>query len=225
MPDSRNKTVYVIYTTLGGLIDILQAKLAAALPDVRFVTLVDDSLLADTRVAGHLTSAVARRLVGYAVLAQSAGAHAILNTCSSVGEAADLMRQVVDIPVIKIDEAMAAEAVAIGQRIAVVATLPTTLEPTARLVARQAASAGQEVDIQRHLVEGAFDLLVAGDVAAHNRMVLDEIQRAADWADVVVLAQGSMARLVPSLPADLDVPVLSSPDPGIADLRRVLEAL
>ena len=217
------KMVYVFYSTLGGLIDVLQTKLAESLPGVKFATVVDDSLLADVRAAGRLTAAVTRRLVGYGMLAQSAGADAIFNTCSSIGEAADVMRQVLDIPVVKIDEAMAQEAVEAGERVAVVATLPTTLAPTARLVERMACEEGREVSIRRHLVEGAFDVLVNGDPARHNQMIMAEIERAAEAADVIVLAQGSMARLVPSLP-ELPVPVLSSPDRGIADLRRVLES-
>ena len=219
----EGKTVYVFYSTLGGLIDILKAKLVESLPGVRFATVVDDSLLADVRAAGHLTAAVTRRLVAYGMLAQSAGADAIFNTCSSIGEAADVMRQVLDIPVVKIDEAMAKEAVHTGARIAVVATLPTTLAPTARLVQRMADAQETQVSIRRHLVEGAFDVLRGGDPARHNQMILAEIERAAESVDAIVLAQGSMARLVPGLPA-LPVPVLSSPDRGIADLRQVLES-
>lgn len=214
------KTVYVMHTSLA-LVDVLKGKFADQLPEVRMVNIVDDSLLADVRLAGELTTAVTRRLVGYALLAQSAGADAVFNTCSSVGEAADVMRQVCDIPVVKIDEAMAKEAVQIGSRIAVVATLPTTLAPTVRLVARTAAQAGRHVEIGQYLVQGAFDVLMGGDPAGHDAMIQETIASAAAQSDVVVLAQGSMARLVPALPA-LDVPVLSSPDRGMADLKRCL---
>jgi hypothetical protein len=41
---------------------------------------------------------------------------------------------------------------------------------------------------------------------------------------VVVLAQVSMARLVPSL-GSTKVPVLSSPQSGVAEVRRALAAL
>jgi Asp/Glu/hydantoin racemase len=218
----EGKTVYTLYTTLGGLIDILRAQMLEALPGVRVVSVADDSLLADVRAAGGLTKAVTQRMVSYAMAAQAAGADAFFNTCSSVGEAADVIRQVVDIPVIKIDEAMAAEVVDLGERIGVIATLPTTLAPTARLVARQAEAAGKKVKIGRYLVEGAFDVLVGGDPETHNRMILDEIQRAAGEVDVIALAQGSMSRLLPHLPPELGVPVLGSPSRGIADLARVL---
>jgi Asp/Glu/hydantoin racemase len=218
----REKTVYVLHTSFA-LVDVLGDKFQAQLPAVRPVNIVDDSLLADVRAAGELTSAVSRRMVGYALLAQSAGADAIFNTCSSVGEAADVIRQVVDIPVVKIDEAMAREAVSIGERIAVIATLPTTLAPTARLVQRMADAQSKSVEIHRHLVEGAFDVLMEGDPSRHDRMIADEIETAAQEADVVVLAQGSMARLLPSL-SGIETPVLASPDRGMADLARTLAA-
>jgi Asp/Glu/hydantoin racemase len=216
------QTVFVIHTSFA-LVEMLHREFKNQIPDVRVVNIVDDSLLADVRAAGHLTPSVSRRMLGYAVLAQSAGADAIFNCCSSVGEAADLVRQAVDIPVVKIDESMAEETVSCGTRVAVLATVPTTLDPTVRLIERKAEEAGKKVEITRHLVEGAFDVLVSGDSAKHDVMVSAEIERAAQQADVVVLAQASMARLVPKLEGSLPVPVLASPSRGVAELKRVLK--
>jgi len=217
----EGKTVFVLHTSFA-LVDVLNKRFVEQLPGVRMVNIVDDSLLVDVREAGHLIPSVTRRMVGYAILAESAGADAIFNTCSSVGEAADVMRQVVDIPVVKIDDAMAGEAITYGGRVAVTATLPTTLAPTARLIERKAREKGKAIEIHRHLVKGAFDMLMAGDPAKHDEMILDEIERAAQEADVIVLAQGSMARLIPKLEGKISIPVLSSPDRGIAALRDIL---
>lgn len=222
MDEKKQKTVFILHTSFA-LVEVLQKLTKEYLPDVRVVNLVDDSLLADARMAGHMIPSVARRLTGYAILAQSAGADAIFNSCSSVGEVADLIRQVVDIPVVKIDDCMAAEAVRTGTKVAVVATVPTTLDPTARLIQHKAQEMGKPIQIQRHLVEGAFDTLMAGNAAKHDELVSNEIRCAAQEADVVVLAQGSMARLIPNL-TDLPVPVLASPLSGIEDLKRVLES-
>jgi Asp/Glu/hydantoin racemase len=127
--------------------------------------------------------------------------------------------------VVKIDDAMTSEAVTRGRTIAVVATVPTTLGPTARLVERKAREAGKEVVVNRHLAEGAFDVLVAGQAQKHDEMVSAEIMRAAQKADVVVLAQASMARLVPALAGKVTVPVLSSPVSGVQDLQAVVAKL
>jgi Asp/Glu/hydantoin racemase len=218
----QNKTVFVIHTSFA-LVDVLAPLYRQEIPDVRIVNIADDSLLADVRMAGQVTPSVVRRMVGYAVLAESAGADAIFNTCSSVGEVADIMRQAVDIPLVKIDEPMAAAAVTHGTTIAVVATVPTTLGPTARLVERKGREAGKTITIHRCLAEGAFDVLVGGNPQKHDEMVLAEIVKAAQLADVVVLAQASMARLVPQLGNTVKVPILSSPALGVKELRRVLE--
>lgn len=214
------KTVFAIHTT-PALVEVLRKLFPEVLPDVRLVNVVDDSLLADMRTAGKLTPSVTRRIIGYGTLAESSGAHAILNCCSSVGEAADLLAQTVNIPVVKIDNRMAEEAVEKGSRIGVIATVATTLDPTERLILRKAKAQGKSVTIQRYLAGNAYDALMAGNSEEHDRLLMAEIQRAASENDVVVLAQGSMARLVPMLPQD-SVPVLSSPRSGVEALKEHL---
>jgi len=187
------------------------------------VNIIDDSLLDDVRTAGSMTASVARRLVGYALLAESAGADVVFNSCSSVGEAADLMREVLEIPVVKIDERMAEDAVSIGDKVAVVATLPTTLDPTVRLIQRKAHDAGKQIEVHRYLVDGAFDVLMTGDSEKHDQMVSAEIERAAQESDAVIMAQASMARLAPKLEGKVTVPLLSSLSTAVEELARALK--
>lgn len=217
------QTVYAIHTTFA-LVEPLRPLFRELLPDVRAVHVADEGLLAEVREAGRPTPAVVRRMVGYAVLAQSSGANAILNCCSSASEVADLMQQAVDIPVVKIDEAMAREAVRIGNTAAIVATLSTTLEPTGRLLQRMAGLAGKQLRTTPVLVSGAFEALQSGDAEGHDRLLCEAIRQAAPGVDSIVLAQGSMARLVPHLQPELKVPLLSSPRSGVAELKRVLGA-
>ena len=219
----KPKTVFVLHTSFA-LVDMLGKMFTEQMPEVRVVNIVDDSLLADVRAAGHVTPSVTRRMLGYATLAQSAGADVIFNTCSSVGEVADQMRAVVDVPVVKIDESMAEQALSYGNRIAVVATVPTTLGPTARMVERIARAKNRPVQVKEHLAEGAFDALMNGDAARHDEMVIAEVKRATEESDAVVLAQGSMSRLSARF-ADLNVPVLSSPGSGMQQLKQTLARL
>ncbi len=62
---------------------------------------------------------------------------------------------------------------------------------------------------------------MAGNSEEHDRLLKAEISRAMAANDVVVLAQGSMARLVPMLKIG-SVPVLSSPRLGIEALKERL---
>ena len=219
---AKRKQLAILYT--GRVVVSSTLSLAEEiLPDARIVNIIDDSLLQDVLEAGHLTQDVTRRICQYALAAEDGGADVILNQCSSVGEAIDVARKLVRVPIVKIDEPMAREAVKTGKRIAVVATLITTLEPTCRLVERMARDMGKSVEIRRVLAEGAFDVLKSGDTARHNEMVMGEIMAVREDADVIVLAQGSMAVLVPEL-SDLGLRVLTSPRSGIMHAKRIIES-
>ena len=101
--------------------------------DVELYSLQDPSILADVRAAGYVTTAPAARLIGMYMKAAEEGVDAMLNLCSSVGEVADSAQDVakyIGVPIVRVDEEMCREAVRKGQRIGVMATLPTTLEPT-----------------------------------------------------------------------------------------------
>lgn len=214
-------TKIVVVHTGPVTVEPLKAQFAEQMPDARVVNIVDDSLLADVRAAGRLTPEVCRRLYAYMSSAQDMGADIILNACSSVGEATDVLRGLIRTPIVKVDEAMAEAASALGARIGVVATVSTTLEPTVRLIRRKAAEEGREVDVTECIAQGAFDALLAGDAARHDDIVTRAIIELAGHVDVIVLAQVSMARLVPAL-GSLPVPVLSSPQSGVAAVRRAL---
>ena len=213
-------TIAVIHT--GPVtVQLLKDQIGEQIPGARVINIVDDSLLNDVRAAGRLTPEVASRIHSYMANAQAMGVDIILNACSSVGEAVDSVRNFVSTPIVKIDEAMAEEASSIGRRVGVVATVSTTLEPTVRLVKKKAGELGRTVEVTERIAEGAFDALLSGDGARHDEIVKRAISTLAEHVDVVVLAQASMARLVPQL-GDLRVPVLSSPRSGVAALKRAI---
>ncbi|MGR6917887.1 aspartate/glutamate racemase family protein [[Actinomadura] parvosata] len=193
------------------------AELAAEVrPGARILHFVDESLLQDTIAAGGPPPHVLRRVVAYAGYAEESGAGTLLVTCSSIGEAAERARPFTKLPILRIDEPMAEQAVRDGARIGVLATLATTLGPTTRAVERAAVRGGVEREVVPRLCEGAFEALRAGDGARHDALVLDGFRELAGKVDVVVLAQASMARIVGE--AGGGVPVLSSPRSGIAQL-------
>lgn len=217
------KTVVAVYTGQG-LADPLKAVFQEVLPDVRLVNIIDDSLIGDVVRAGHIPPSVARRLVNYYHSGEEIGADVILNTCSSVGEVADDAQRLIGVPIVKIDDAMAAKAVEGYGRIAVLATLPSTLEPTMRLIRKHAEKAGRDVTLVNGLAAGAFDALVSGKPEEHDRILLETARRVADEADVLVLAQGSMARMEKALAEAVGKPVLSSPRLGVLRVKELLEA-
>lgn len=187
-------------------------------PGVEVLNLLDDKIVADLRNEERRGS-VAGRVRDLVHAAASSGAEAVVLTCSSISGLAGEVAAAVGVPVLRIDEAMADEAAAIGGRIAVIATLPTTLEPTCALLAERLGRAGVNAEVEQVLVEGAFAAVSAGDRAEHDRLVGDAVRAAAARSDVVVLAQASMAS---AAAGDHPVPVLSSPAAGVARARTVL---
>jgi Asp/Glu/hydantoin racemase len=206
-------TVLTLAPTFNALADEL-------VPDAGRFHIADESLLGVTRREGTLTPATRRRVLGYVESAAEAGADLVVVTCSSIGPAVDASHDFVAVPVLRIDEPMADEAVRIGKRVGVLATLSTTLEPTAELVRRRGNGA---VEVVPRVCEGAFDALQAGDLERHDELVREGLRELARDVDVVVLAQASMARIVDALPeSEKTVPVLSSPRLG---MQRVAELL
>ena len=196
------------------------------MPDVEVFHMVDESLLKNTLAAGHLEKTTIRRLSAMVESAGEAGADAVMVACSSIGPAVDVARELVDFPVVRVDEAMAEQAVMTGARIGVAATLASTLNPTCALIRARAQAAELERTIVERLCEGAFEAVKAGDPETHDRIVGEGLAELAQQCDVIVLAQASMARVADTLPADKrTVPILSSPASGVAQARQALESL
>lgn len=218
------KTVVIVHTGPVTVQPLVQ-QATELLPDVRIVNLVDDSLLKDVMAAGGVTPAVTRRMNQYYQIGQDMGAVAILNACSSVGEVADGAMSSLQVPLVKIDVAMAEEAVSRAGRIGVAATVSTTLDPTVRLIEKTAARMDRNVTVVRKLCGGAFDALLAGDTAQHDELVAAGLVELAAEVDLIVLAQVSMGRVADALGERITVPVLASPRLGMQRLASVLRDL
>jgi Asp/Glu/hydantoin racemase len=194
------------------------------LPEAKVFHLVDESLIQDTVKAGHLRKATIRRLIRQIESAEEAGADAVLVTCSSIGPGVTLAQQLFEIPVLRIDDAMAENAVRQAHTIGVLATLRTTLDPTTELLREKAAKAGRKVELVECLCEEAFPAVLAGDTATHDRLLARALVEDLKGVDLIVLAQASMARVLTTLAADVvHAPVLSSPELAVLSARLALD--
>lgn len=216
------KTLALIHTS-ATLVPVFQQLCKAQLPNVDTFNIVDDSLVRAIGAKGALTADIARRVEAYITSAEAGGADYILVTCSSIGPAVEASAPFCAVPVLRVDQPMADAAVAAGCRIGVIATLPTTLNPTSDLVRRRAIVAGRTIELTARLVTGAFEALMAGDAATHDTLVAAALRELSGEVDVILLAQASMARVVDTLPkADRHVPIFASPPTAIAHLATIL---
>ncbi|MCA1569376.1 MAG: aspartate/glutamate racemase family protein [Chloroflexi bacterium] len=209
--------------TVASLVPRFRELSAELVPEVETFDIVDETLLRDATKEGRVSLDTARRLFAHLAAAEAHGADAILVTCSSMGGAVDAARPFSGVPLLRVDQAMAERAVERGSRIGVLATLSSTLRPAAALIERTATEAGREVEVRDRLCDGAFEALRAGDTEAHDALVRDGLRELLGWADVIVLAQASMARVAGAMEREeTQTPILSSPRLGMERVRDLL---
>jgi Asp/Glu/hydantoin racemase len=223
MTDADGTRRLALIHTVAGLVPRFRELAGELLPDVETFDIVDETLLRDATREGRVSLDTARRLFAHLAAAETHGADAILVTCSSIGGAVDAARPFAGVPVIRVDQAMAERAVERASKIGVLATLWSTLRPTAALIERVASETGRAVEVRTQLCDGAFDALRAGDTDRHDAIVRDGLRELLGWAEVIVLAQASMARVIETLTdAERATPILSSPRLGMERMREVL---
>ena len=212
------KAALVYTSTTPELIELVEREVRKNIgEEAELISLSNPGILAEVREAGYVTPRAAAELISMYMDAVKQGADAILNICSSVGETADCVQTAA--AYMRIDEEMCREAVRRGNRIAVLATLPTTLEPTKNTVLRVAREMGRHVELNDGLIDGAFGL----DQEEFRRLLLAKAARVKDDADVILLAQGSMAYVEEDIYRELGIVTLSSPRFGAAELKKALQ--
>ena len=213
----------VLVHTIPALVDLFADWCSEDLPGVTILHVLDEPMLERIRRRGHGAVEDVERLAQHLALAGAVGADAVLVTCSTVSLDVAAARASVAIPVVTIDDAMADEAIRLGHRVALVATATTTIGPSMALLEAAGARAGRPVHVSARLVEGALAALRAGDPATHDALVASAVRAIGAEADVVVLAQATMARALDAIKASgVPVPVLASPPLALAEVRRLL---
>ena len=202
-----------------------QRYLAEILPEVEVVHWVDDTIQ-NTNFAsapGVIPPGNYAKFVQAALAQQQYGVDLILLACSTFNRAVEHARPMLRTPLLQIDRPMMDLAVRHGPRVGLLATVPTTVPASERLLRLAAADAGKTVEVRTRLCSDAFAALKAGQTEKHNDMLLAEIDRLAGEVDAIVLAQLSMSALEPRL-TSTKVPVYNSGRTAFTHIRAVLEA-
>lgn len=156
----------------------------------QFLHVSRPDLLAAAENAGGLTKDI-RQQTADVLLALSENADRVLLTCSTLGSAATLASETTTVPVLRVDQALAQQAMKTAGNVVVLCAVETTLEPTRELFAQVEKHPQAQFEIR--LVTGAWEKFKQGDLAGY----LQAIAAAADaqymkGAVCVVLAQASM---------------------------------
>ena len=215
-----NPRIFLVHATLLSLAPIADT-FARLWPEAELANLVEDSLSRDRQRDGRLTEAMTGRFLALARYAEGAGANAILFTCSAFGPAIEACKANSRIPMLKPNEAMLEEAIALGTNIGLVASFPPSLPALEEELQEAARAVGKAIRVQSALAAGAMEALGAGDAATHDRLVATAAQ-SLSGCDVVCFAQFSMSGAAKAAAATSGRRVLTTPDSAVAKLRRAL---
>jgi hypothetical protein len=183
-------------------------------PDIPVKHIVKEDLLQEARQSGADASALKQHVSDTIFEAIDQQAGVVLCTCSTIGTCAELAGQSTETPVLRVDKPMAQKAVMIGSPIVVAATLKSTVQPTRELILTTAQELGRIVTIQEVICESAWDKFEQGDLDSSYQEIANTLRPHSTGAQVIVLAQASMAGAV-AYCSDFPIPVLSSPRLGI----------
>lgn len=163
---------------------------------------------------GVLTDAMRRQTEETIRALVAEGAALVVCTCSTIGGVAEATTVDGGVRVMRIDRPMAEAAVASGSRIVVAAALPSTVRPTIDLLQQVAAEQGRRVEIVALMCADAWPHFQRGDHTAYAEAITSTVVASAGAADIVVLAQASMAPAA-ALIAARGIPALASPELGV----------
>jgi hypothetical protein len=196
------------------------ASFRANWPEAQVVNLLEDALMTDLATDGKLTDAMIGRFVHIGHYCVRASADAILFCCSAFGPAIEEVRRQIAIPVLKPNEAMYEKLVAKSGAVSLLATFPPSLPSMLAEIAAYAKENGTQVTVEPHLVPGALDALLAGKPDEHNQLIAEAAAKRK--ADVIALAQFSMAPARALAVTRTATPILTTPDSAVAKLKVLL---
>lgn len=210
MSQPRKLTFIHTVETLKSVFAMLAAE---RLPGWQIASVVDESLLSSVIANGHVAEEVFDRLTSHVHKVEEDGSSAIIVTCSTLGEAVDALAAKTATPLFRIDRGMAEQAVNQASTIGILATLPTTLAPTTRLLEGTAKRMGRQCKFVSRLANEAFARLKSGDRQGHDLLVQEAYASLSSEVELVVLAQASMARALQA--GQHHRPYLTSPELGM----------
>ena len=196
------------------------------IPEVTIMHFCDDTVQRDNIAAkpGTIPKVNYYKFAQYAHNLEAAGVDLIMLVCSTFNYAAELARPLINVQIAQIDRPMMELAVKTGKKIGIMATLPTTVPSSERLLKLAAAEAGVDVEINTVVCEEAFVEFAKGNITGHNELLLNAVHGLAKKTDCVVMAQLSMSSLAPEL-KNTASPVYNSGDTGFARVREMLDQL
>lgn len=221
--DLSDKTLGLIHAS-SITISAAEPFIQEIIPEVQVMHLCDDTIQRDNLLseAGVIPKVNYFKFVTYAHLLEEAKVDLIMLMCSTFNRAVELARPMINVPMLQIDRPMMELAVNTGKRIGILATLPSTVPSSERLLMLVAEEMKKEIEIKTVLCSRAFEELEKGNVERHNEILLEEVDKLSKEVDCICMAQLSMSVLESRL-TNICVPVFNSGRTGFTRAREILE--
>ena len=223
--DLSNKTLGIIHAAVFTS-QTVKPYINEIIPEVKIMHFGDDTVQRDNLAAevGTIPKINYFKFTTYAHFMEEAGVDLIMLACSTFNKAVEYARPMINTPMLQIDRPMMDLAVQSGKRIGLLATLPSTVPSSERLLRLAAQEAGKGIDVKTILCSEAFRQLSMGNIEKHNEMLLEEIDKLSKEVDCIVMAQVSMSVLESKL-TNSRVPVYNSGRTSFTKAREILESL
>ena len=121
------------------------------------------------------------------------GADAIGLACSVYAPAVEIIKDLVDVPLVSSYGPVMADAVASGPRVGIIASVPATIRDAEHYLREEAKLQNREIEPHPRLAEDLIDVLRHQGDAAFEKRLAEEVNSLAPRADAVLLSQFSMA--------------------------------
>ena len=216
--------IAIVYTGITKeLVRLVETEVKVAISEeCQIVSYSDPTIIAEAREHGFVTTQAGARLVALFIQAIQEDADIILNACSSVGELVDSVQPLaryLGVPIVRVDEEMCRVAAVKADRIGVIGTLATTMEPTKQTILRVGREVGAHPKLIDGLIDGAFDL----DEEGLKQAILEKALTIKNEVDCIVFCQGSMAYCADYVQESTGIEVLASPKDGALALKEKLQ--
>jgi Asp/Glu/hydantoin racemase len=191
-------------------------------PEAELVNLLDEGLFLD--FGDQLTPPLRRRMTQLICYSAEHGANAIGLACSVYTPMVDMVRVVVDVPVVSSYGPVMEEAVQAGRRVGLIAAVPATLRDSEYFLQQAAREHGMRVEAYPRLAEDLMAVKRHEGEAAFCHRLAEEVDKLTPHVDAVLLTQFSMASVLADLRTICSVPVLSAPHSSARRLKALLSA-
>lgn len=220
VPTAHDHRIVLIHATPVS-IDPIRAAFAELWPDAETVNLLDDALGADLNSGMFEADLIEQRIQALGKYGVQMGADGILYSCSAFGKEIDAVKQQLEIPVLKPNEAMFEEALGIGGKIGMIATFKPSIPSMEEEFYTLATELGKTAQLDSIFVDEAMTALSQGEVQTHNTLIGEASSVFADYR-VVMLAQFSASQALATVEARLGCTVLTSPLSAVRKMKGVL---